>query len=67
MLREAEVLGPSKNPCEDSFIPDAEGKNYVMYMKMELETDTFTWTELSNVDWEGETEGKKWRCRDTGT
>lgn len=40
MLREAEVLGHSKNPYEDSFIPDAEGKNYVLYIKMELEPDT---------------------------
>ncbi|KAI5614606.1 protein O-linked-mannose beta-1,2-N-acetylglucosaminyltransferase 1, partial [Silurus asotus] len=45
--REAEVLDHSKNPCEDSFIPDTEGKTYVMFIKMEQETDTSTWTELA--------------------
>ncbi|XP_031430825.1 protein O-linked-mannose beta-1,2-N-acetylglucosaminyltransferase 1 [Clupea harengus] len=47
LLREAEVLDHSKNPCEDSFIPDTEGKTYVMFIKMEQETDTNTWTELA--------------------
>ncbi|XP_051563226.1 protein O-linked-mannose beta-1,2-N-acetylglucosaminyltransferase 1-like [Myxocyprinus asiaticus] len=47
LLREAEVLDHSKNPCEDSFIPDTEGKTFVMFIKMEQETDTNTWTELS--------------------
>ncbi|KAJ7986264.1 hypothetical protein DPEC_G00338140 [Dallia pectoralis] len=47
LLKEAEVLNHSKNPCEDSFIPDSEGKIYVMYIKMELETDTSTWMELA--------------------
>ncbi|KAF7711838.1 protein O-linked-mannose beta-1,2-N-acetylglucosaminyltransferase 1 [Silurus meridionalis] len=47
LLREAEVLDHSKNPCEDSFIPDTEGKTYVMFIKMEQETDTSTWTELA--------------------
>ncbi|KAG1972766.1 protein O-linked-mannose beta-1,2-N-acetylglucosaminyltransferase 1 [Pimephales promelas] len=47
LLREAEVLDHSKNPCEDSFIPDTEGKTFVMFIKMELETDTNTWTELA--------------------
>ncbi|KAI4883337.1 hypothetical protein NFI96_011183 [Prochilodus magdalenae] len=46
LLREAEVLDHSKNPCEDSFIPDTEGKTYIMFIKMEQETDTSTWTEL---------------------
>lgn len=53
VLREADVLDHSKNPCEDLFIPDTEGKTYVMYIKMELETDTSTWTELAKVEGEG--------------
>lgn len=48
-LREAEVLDHTKNPCEDSFLPDAEGKTYVMFIKMETETDTSTWMELAKV------------------
>ncbi|KAH0618660.1 hypothetical protein JD844_018058 [Phrynosoma platyrhinos] len=44
---EAEVLDHSKNPCEDSFIPDTEGKIYVMYIKMEQEADFTTWTQLA--------------------
>uniref|UniRef100_A0A8C5D5D6 Protein O-linked-mannose beta-1,2-N-acetylglucosaminyltransferase n=1 Tax=Gouania willdenowi TaxID=441366 RepID=A0A8C5D5D6_GOUWI len=47
LLREAEVLDHSKNPCEDSFVPDSEGKSYVMFIRMETETDTSTWTELA--------------------
>lgn len=47
--REAEVLDHTKNPCEDSFLPDSEGKTYVMFIKMEIETDTSTWTELAKV------------------
>ena len=47
--REAEVLDHAKNPCEDSFLPDSEGKVYVMFIKMEAETDTSTWTELAKV------------------
>ncbi|MBN3315614.1 PMGT1 acetylglucosaminyltransferase, partial [Atractosteus spatula] len=47
LLGEAELLDHSKDPCEDSFIPDTEGKTYVMYIKMEEETDTATWTELA--------------------
>ncbi|KAM6962643.1 protein O-linked-mannose beta-1,2-N-acetylglucosaminyltransferase 1 [Aplochiton taeniatus] len=47
LLKEAEVLDHSKDPCEDSFVPDLEGKIYVMYIKMEQETDTSTWTELA--------------------
>ncbi|KAJ8367126.1 hypothetical protein AAFF_G00330880 [Aldrovandia affinis] len=47
LLKEAELLDHTKNPCEDSFIPDSEGKTYIMYIKMEQETDTATWTELA--------------------
>ncbi|KAI7807923.1 protein O-linked-mannose beta-1,2-N-acetylglucosaminyltransferase 1 [Triplophysa rosa] len=47
LLREAEVLDHSKNPCEDSFIPDTEGKTFLMFIKMEEETDTNTWTQLA--------------------
>ncbi|XP_016140241.1 protein O-linked-mannose beta-1,2-N-acetylglucosaminyltransferase 1-like [Sinocyclocheilus grahami] len=47
LLRGAEVLDHSKNPCEDSFIPDTEGKTFVMFIQMEQETDTNTWTELA--------------------
>ncbi|XP_062411760.1 protein O-linked-mannose beta-1,2-N-acetylglucosaminyltransferase 1 [Sardina pilchardus] len=47
LLRDAEILDHTKNPCEDSFIPDTEGKTYVMFIKMEQETDTNTWTELA--------------------
>ncbi|XP_060132920.1 protein O-linked-mannose beta-1,2-N-acetylglucosaminyltransferase 1 isoform X2 [Zootoca vivipara] len=47
LLSEAEVLDHSKNPCEDSFVPDTEGKIYVMYIKMEQEADFTTWTQLA--------------------
>ncbi|XP_061488845.1 protein O-linked-mannose beta-1,2-N-acetylglucosaminyltransferase 1 [Rhineura floridana] len=47
LLSEAEVLDHSKNPCEDSFVPDTEGKVYVMYIKMEQEADFTTWTQLA--------------------
>ncbi|XP_035509363.1 protein O-linked-mannose beta-1,2-N-acetylglucosaminyltransferase 1 [Morone saxatilis] len=47
LLKEAEVLDHTKNPCEDSFLPDSEGKTYVMFIRMETETDTSTWTELA--------------------
>uniref|UniRef100_A0A672ZUS0 Protein O-linked-mannose beta-1,2-N-acetylglucosaminyltransferase n=1 Tax=Sphaeramia orbicularis TaxID=375764 RepID=A0A672ZUS0_9TELE len=47
LLKEAELLDHSKNPCDDSFLPDSEGKTYVMFIKMEAETDTATWTELA--------------------
>lgn len=46
---EAEVLDHSKNPCEDSFVPDTEGKVYVMFIKMEQEADFTTWTQLAKV------------------
>lgn len=55
-LREAEVLDHTKNPCEDSFLPDSEGKTYVMFIKMETETDTSTWTELAKVKRSGNTD-----------
>lgn len=48
-LREAEVLDHNKNPCEDSFLPDGEGRTYVMFIKMETETDSSTWMELAKV------------------
>ncbi|XP_077450749.1 protein O-linked-mannose beta-1,2-N-acetylglucosaminyltransferase 1 isoform X2 [Stigmatopora argus] len=47
LLREAELLDHTKNPCDDSILPDSEGKVYVMYIKMEVESDTSTWTELA--------------------
>lgn len=43
------MLDHTKNPCEDSFLPDSEGKIYIMFIKMESETDTSTWTELAKV------------------
>lgn len=46
---EAEVLDHSKDPCEDSFVPDTEGKVYVMFIKMEQEADFTTWTQLAKV------------------
>ncbi|KAM9796383.1 protein O-linked-mannose beta-1,2-N-acetylglucosaminyltransferase 1 isoform 1-T5 [Syngnathus typhle] len=48
LLGEAEVLDHTKNPCEDTTLPDSSvGKIYVMFIKMESETDTSTWTELA--------------------
>ncbi|MGH0122556.1 UNVERIFIED_CONTAM: hypothetical protein FKN15_038106 [Acipenser sinensis] len=47
LLSEAELLDHSKNPCEDSFIPDTEGKTYIIYIKMEQEADSTAWTELA--------------------
>lgn len=47
LLGEAAVLDHSKNPCEDSFLPDTEGKTYVMYIRMEQEADFTTWTQLA--------------------
>ncbi|XP_007569412.1 protein O-linked-mannose beta-1,2-N-acetylglucosaminyltransferase 1 [Poecilia latipinna] len=47
LLREAELLDHSRNPCEDSFVPDTDGKTYIMFIKMETELDTSTWTELA--------------------
>lgn len=43
------MLDHTKDPCEDSFLPDAEGKTYVMFIKMDTDTDTSTWTELAKV------------------
>jgi len=42
-------LDHSKNPCEDSFVPDTEGKVYVMFIRMEQEADFTTWTQLAKV------------------
>ncbi|XP_017291285.1 protein O-linked-mannose beta-1,2-N-acetylglucosaminyltransferase 1 isoform X2 [Kryptolebias marmoratus] len=47
LLKVAELLDHTKNPCEDSFVPDTEGRTYIMFIKMESESDTSTWTELS--------------------
>ncbi|GCC25491.1 hypothetical protein chiPu_0003901 [Chiloscyllium punctatum] len=47
LISEAKVLEHTKNPCEDSFIPDTEGKVYIMYIKMEQEADFTTWTQLA--------------------
>nr|DBA17711.1 TPA: hypothetical protein GDO54_016041 [Pyxicephalus adspersus] len=47
ILREAEVLDHSKNPCEESFVPDTEGKTFVMFIRMEQEADFTTWTQLA--------------------
>ncbi|XP_073421099.1 protein O-linked-mannose beta-1,2-N-acetylglucosaminyltransferase 1 isoform X5 [Dendrobates tinctorius] len=47
ILSEAEVLDHSKNPCEDSFIPDTEGRTYIMYIRMEQEADFTTWSQLA--------------------
>uniref|UniRef100_A0A1A8NKE4 Protein O-linked-mannose beta-1,2-N-acetylglucosaminyltransferase n=1 Tax=Nothobranchius rachovii TaxID=451742 RepID=A0A1A8NKE4_9TELE len=47
LLKVAEVLDHTKNPCEDSFVPDSEGKTYIMFIKMESDSDTSTWTELA--------------------
>lgn len=43
------MLDHSKNPCEDSFVPDTEGKVYVMFIRMEQEADFTTWTQLAKV------------------
>lgn len=47
LLREAEVLDHRRDPCEDSFIPDSEGKTFVMFIQMETEADSATWTQLA--------------------
>ncbi|XP_062308167.1 protein O-linked-mannose beta-1,2-N-acetylglucosaminyltransferase 1 isoform X2 [Osmerus eperlanus] len=47
LFKEAEVLDHTKDPCEDSFIPDGEGRTYVMYIRMEQDTDISTWTQLA--------------------
>lgn len=46
---EAEVLDHSKNPCEDSFLPDTEGHTYVAFIRMEKDDDFTTWTQLAKV------------------
>ncbi|XP_024907710.1 protein O-linked-mannose beta-1,2-N-acetylglucosaminyltransferase 1 isoform X2 [Pteropus alecto] len=47
LLSEAEVLDHSKNPCEDSFLPDTEGHTYVTFIRMEKDDDFTTWTQLA--------------------
>uniref|UniRef100_A0ABI8A769 Alpha-1,3-mannosyl-glycoprotein 2-beta-N-acetylglucosaminyltransferase n=1 Tax=Felis catus TaxID=9685 RepID=A0ABI8A769_FELCA len=47
LLSEAEVLDHSKNPCEDSFLPDTEGHTYVAFIRMEKDDDFITWTQLA--------------------
>ncbi|XP_039110746.1 protein O-linked-mannose beta-1,2-N-acetylglucosaminyltransferase 1 isoform X1 [Hyaena hyaena] len=47
LLSEAEVLDHSKNPCEDSFLPDTEGHTYVAFIRMEKDDDFVTWTQLA--------------------
>uniref|UniRef100_A0A2K5PNY0 Protein O-linked-mannose beta-1,2-N-acetylglucosaminyltransferase n=1 Tax=Cebus imitator TaxID=2715852 RepID=A0A2K5PNY0_CEBIM len=47
LLSEAEVLDHSKNPCEDSFLPDTEGHIYVAFIRMEKDDDFTTWTQLA--------------------
>ncbi|XP_008263538.1 protein O-linked-mannose beta-1,2-N-acetylglucosaminyltransferase 1 isoform X3 [Oryctolagus cuniculus] len=47
LLSEAEVLDHSKNPCEDSFLPDTEGRTYVAFIRMEKDDDFITWTQLA--------------------
>ncbi|OWK04584.1 POMGNT1 [Cervus elaphus hippelaphus] len=37
----------SKNPCEDSFLPDTEGHTYVAFIQMEKDDDFTTWTQLA--------------------
>lgn len=49
LLSEAEVLDHSKNPCEDSFLPDTEGRTYVAFIRMEKDDDFITWTQLAKV------------------
>nr|XP_020142061.1 LOW QUALITY PROTEIN: protein O-linked-mannose beta-1,2-N-acetylglucosaminyltransferase 1-like [Microcebus murinus] len=47
LLSEAEVLDHSRNPCEDSFLPDTEGHTYVAFIQMEKDDDFTTWTQLA--------------------
>ncbi|CAO2588589.1 Protein O-linked-mannose beta-1,2-N-acetylglucosaminyltransferase 1 [Lemmus lemmus] len=47
LLSEAEVLDHSKDPCEDSFLPDTEGHTYVAFIRMEKDDDFTTWTQLA--------------------
>lgn len=39
----------SKDPCEDSFLPDTEGHTYVAFIRMEKDDDFTTWTQLAKV------------------
>ncbi|XP_055986884.1 protein O-linked-mannose beta-1,2-N-acetylglucosaminyltransferase 1 [Sorex fumeus] len=47
LLSEAEVLDHTRNPCEDSFLPDTEGRTYVAFIRMEKDDDFTTWTQLA--------------------
>ncbi|XP_041507839.1 protein O-linked-mannose beta-1,2-N-acetylglucosaminyltransferase 1 [Microtus oregoni] len=47
LLSEAEVLDHSKDPCEDSFLPDTEGHTYVAFIQMVTDDDFITWTQLA--------------------
>ncbi|KAK2504177.1 hypothetical protein MC885_007146 [Smutsia gigantea] len=42
-----EVEIHSKNPCEDSFLPDTEGHTYVAFIQMEKDDDFTAWTQLA--------------------
>uniref|UniRef100_G3SUC4 Protein O-linked-mannose beta-1,2-N-acetylglucosaminyltransferase n=1 Tax=Loxodonta africana TaxID=9785 RepID=G3SUC4_LOXAF len=47
LLSGAKILDHSKNPCEDSFLPDTEGHTYVAFIQMERDDDFTTWTQLA--------------------
>lgn len=48
MIKEAEVLDHSKNPCShDDFIPETKGHTYVFYIKQERSGDYETWINVA--------------------
>jgi beta-1,2-N-acetylglucosaminyltransferase len=47
LLRKANVLDHSKNPCGDKFLPKSKGKTYVMYISMDNEKDYDHWMKLA--------------------
>lgn len=47
LLKKATVLDHSKSPCEEGFVPDTEGENYVMYIKMDTPKDFTTWLHVA--------------------
>ncbi|CAI8010201.1 Protein O-linked-mannose beta-1,2-N-acetylglucosaminyltransferase 1, partial [Geodia barretti] len=47
LLRKANVLDHSKNPCGDKFIPKKKGNTYVMYISMDNEKDFDHWMKLA--------------------
>lgn len=47
LLRSAEVLDHSRDPCDDSFVPDSEGKTFVMFIRMETESESESWIQLA--------------------